>query len=69
MLLDLGFKKAFYGLKAQHQPTVVVIMETIVFGSRAKNILGSLGYSRWDKLDTMGLAGAIWDQNIIEHTF
>ncbi|KAF7810466.1 reverse transcriptase [Senna tora] len=54
------FRRAIIDLKTRHLPRVVFITETRVGGIRAKNIIRSIGYDGFYKVDPMGYAGGLW---------
>ncbi|KAF7818437.1 reverse transcriptase [Senna tora] len=54
------FQRAIMDLKNRHLPRVVFISETRVGGIRAENIIKSIGYDGFYKVDPMGYAGGLW---------
>ncbi|KAF7807934.1 reverse transcriptase [Senna tora] len=64
-------------LKTRYKPNVVFIAETRVSGARAENIISSLGFGNFFKLDPLGYADGLWilwdkaeiEMKLFGHTF
>ncbi|KAF7822851.1 uncharacterized protein G2W53_020995 [Senna tora] len=54
------FRRVVMDLKTRHLPRVMFITETRVGGTRAENIIRSIGYDGFFKVDPMGYAGGLW---------
>ncbi|KAF7839279.1 reverse transcriptase [Senna tora] len=54
------FRRVIMDLKTRHLPRVMFITETRVGGIRAENIIKSIGYDGYFKVDPMGYAGGLW---------
>lgn len=54
------FRRTFRDLISSHHPDVVILTETRISGKRADNIISSLGFERYTKVNAMGFAGGIW---------
>lgn len=54
------FRRAFRELVDRHKPNVVLLTETRVGGDRADDIINSLGFPVYFKVDPMGFAGGLW---------
>lgn len=56
----IDFRRTFRELVATHRPNAVVLIETRVSEDRANNIIATLGFERYVKVDAISFAGGIW---------
>lgn len=54
------FRRAFRNLCLSYQPNFIILYETKVSRERANNIISSLGFSSFIKVDALGFSGGIW---------
>ncbi|KAF7820958.1 reverse transcriptase [Senna tora] len=54
------FRRVIHDLKTRHKPHVLFISETRVGGTRVEQIINSLGFDCFHKVDPMGYAGGMW---------
>lgn len=55
-----NFRRVFRQLITNHNPDIVILTETRVSGERASNIISTLGFECYTKVDAMGFAEGIW---------
>ena len=58
--LKPSFKKRISELVQNHNPAILVVMETRVGGDRAREITDLLSFDRAIHTDTIGYAGGLW---------
>ncbi|KAH7847203.1 hypothetical protein Vadar_023207 [Vaccinium darrowii] len=54
------FRRHFNDLVRDHHPTFVIIAETRIAGSRAKDLSESLGFNHSFVVDSVGFSGGLW---------
>lgn len=54
-----NFGRVFRELISTHNPDIVILIETEVSGYRANNIIATLGFERYFKVDAMAFTGGI----------
>lgn len=57
---NADFRRAFNDLQRKFSPDIVILTETRLSGTRAQNILSTLGFENYIKVDAMGFSGGIW---------
>ena len=58
--LNLSFQKHVRELVQNHDPAILVVMETQVGGERARVITDNLPFDGASHTDTIGYAGGLW---------
>lgn len=51
-----NFRRNFRDIIANHKSDAVILTETRISGESANNIIATLGFERYVKVDTMGFA-------------
>lgn len=54
------FKRVFLDFMNTYKPSLVLISETRVGGTKAQKIMETFGFSSWYAIDPMGYAGGLW---------
>lgn len=44
----------------QYRPNIIILVEIKVSGIKAYGIIGSLGFSNWIHVESVGYSGEIW---------
>lgn len=55
-----NFKRVFCELISTHNPDIIILTKTRISDERANNIIASLGFERYFKVDAMEFSGGIW---------
>ena len=58
--LNLDFKRRVFEMAVNHCPSIMVITETRVGGSRAEKIIEGLPFDGFITTETIGYAGGLW---------
>ncbi|XP_023878054.1 uncharacterized protein LOC111990509 [Quercus suber] len=58
--LNLDFKRRVFEMVVNHRPSIMVITETRVGGSRAEKIIEALPFDGFITTETIGYAGGLW---------
>lgn len=53
-------RRAFRDLIGLHHPSIAVLIEPKISGSRADSVIQSMGFPNWFKEDAQGSSGGIW---------
>lgn len=59
-LANTDFRRVFREMISIHRPDIVILIETRISGDQANNVIFSLGYERFIKVDAMGFSEGIW---------